>query len=43
MDIEILVFWVEVFQFSKFRENGAKHNKRNVNKGLAVTFMLINS
>ena len=38
MAIDYFVFSVEAFQFSKFHENEAKHDKRNFKRGLTVTF-----
>ena len=43
MAIKIFVFFVEVFQFSKFHENEAKHDKRNFKRRVALAFKVKNS
>ena len=42
MDIEFFVFSVEAFRFSKFQENESKHDKRNIKRGLTMTFEVKN-
>ena len=41
--IEVFVFKVEAFQFSKFRKNVIKLDKDNFKKGLTVTLKVKNS
>ena len=36
MEIEVIVFPKEVFQFFKCHQNEAKHDKRDFKRGLAV-------
>ena len=44
MEIEFFIFAVGIFQFPKFHDSEAKHDKRNPkNKILTVTFQVINS
>ena len=43
METECFILSVENFQSSKFHKNGAKHGNRNFNRGLTVTFEVINS
>ena len=43
MVIELFVFQVEAFQFSKFHENVAKLDEGNFKRGLTVTFKVKNS
>ena len=42
MEIEVFVFLMEAFLFSKFYENEAKHDKRNFKRGLSMTFVVKN-
>ena len=37
-DRGVIGFSVEAFQFSKFYENEAKHDKRNFKRGLRLAF-----
>ena len=43
MEIECFILSVENFQSSKFYKNGTKYGNRNFNRGLTVTFEVINS
>ena len=44
MEIKFFIFAVEIFQFPKFHDSEAKHDKCKVkNKILNVTFKVINS
>ena len=40
MAIDFSIFPVGAFQFYKFHENEAKHDKHNFEKGLTVTFKI---
>ena len=40
MAIDFSIFLVGAFQFYKFHENEAKHDKHNFEKGLTVTFKI---
>ena len=40
MAINFSIFPVGAFQFYKFQENEAKHDKGNFEKGLTVTFKI---
>ena len=43
MEIECFILSVENFQSSKFYKNGTKYGNLNFNRGLTVTFEVINS
>ena len=43
MEIELFVFLIEAFKFSKFHKNEFKHNLINFNRSLTVTFKVKNS
>ena len=43
MSIEFIVFQVEAFQFSKFRESETKLDKNDYKRGLNATFKVKNS
>ena len=43
MTIELFVFQLDAFQFSKFQENVAKLDKDIFKRGLIVTFKVKNS
>ena len=38
MATKFFIFPIKAFQFSKFKENEAKHDKHNFKRGLIVTF-----
>ena len=42
MEIKFFIFSVEAFQFSKFYENEANHDKRSYERSLSVAFEVRN-